>query len=55
MRPAAVAQAYWQIYQEPRDAWSFEREIRFQKMVKPCPRSSSTSILAAPTPIWRIW
>jgi NAD(P)-dependent dehydrogenase (short-subunit alcohol dehydrogenase family) len=28
MRPAAVADAYWQIYQEPRDAWSFEREIR---------------------------
>jgi NAD(P)-dependent dehydrogenase (short-subunit alcohol dehydrogenase family) len=28
MRPAAVAETYWQIYQEPRDAWSFEREIR---------------------------
>jgi NAD(P)-dependent dehydrogenase (short-subunit alcohol dehydrogenase family) len=28
MRPAAVAEAYWQLYQEPRDAWSFEREIR---------------------------
>jgi NAD(P)-dependent dehydrogenase (short-subunit alcohol dehydrogenase family) len=28
MRPAAVAEAYWQIYQEPSDAWSFEREIR---------------------------
>jgi len=28
MRPAAVAEAYWQIHQEPRDAWSFEREIR---------------------------
>ena len=28
MRPAAVAEAYWQIYHEPRDAWSFEREIR---------------------------
>jgi NAD(P)-dependent dehydrogenase (short-subunit alcohol dehydrogenase family) len=28
MRPQAVADAYWQIYQEPRDAWSFEREIR---------------------------
>jgi NAD(P)-dependent dehydrogenase (short-subunit alcohol dehydrogenase family) len=28
MRPEAVAEAYWQIYQEPRDAWSFEREIR---------------------------
>src|SRR5919108_481624 len=27
MRPASVAEAYWQIYQEPRDAWSFEREI----------------------------
>jgi NAD(P)-dependent dehydrogenase (short-subunit alcohol dehydrogenase family) len=28
MRPASVADAYWQLYQEPRDAWSFEREIR---------------------------
>jgi NAD(P)-dependent dehydrogenase (short-subunit alcohol dehydrogenase family) len=28
MRPASVAEAYWQIYREPRDAWSFEREIR---------------------------
>jgi NAD(P)-dependent dehydrogenase (short-subunit alcohol dehydrogenase family) len=28
MRPASVADAYWQIYQEPRDAWSFERTIR---------------------------
>jgi NAD(P)-dependent dehydrogenase (short-subunit alcohol dehydrogenase family) len=28
MRPEAVAEAYWQIYQEPRDAWSFERAIR---------------------------
>ena len=28
MRPEAVAEAYWQIYREPRDAWSFERAIR---------------------------
>ena len=28
MQPVSVAEAYWQIYQEPRDAWSFEREIR---------------------------
>ena len=28
MRPESVAEAYWQIYQEPHDAWSFEREIR---------------------------
>ena len=28
MRPVAVAEAYWQIYREPPDAWSFEREIR---------------------------
>src|SRR4030088_1364687 len=27
MRPASVAEAYWQIYQEPRDACSFERQI----------------------------
>jgi NAD(P)-dependent dehydrogenase (short-subunit alcohol dehydrogenase family) len=28
MRPASVAEAYWQIYKEPCDAWSSEREIR---------------------------
>jgi hypothetical protein len=28
MRPESIAEAYWQIYREPRDAWSFEREIR---------------------------
>ncbi len=28
MRPAAVADAYWQLYLQPRDAWSFEQEIR---------------------------
>jgi NAD(P)-dependent dehydrogenase (short-subunit alcohol dehydrogenase family) len=28
MRPEAVADAYWSLYQQPRDAWSFEMEIR---------------------------
>jgi NAD(P)-dependent dehydrogenase (short-subunit alcohol dehydrogenase family) len=28
MRPAAVAEAYWALYQQPRDAWTFEHEIR---------------------------
>ena len=28
MRPESVAQAYWQLYEQPRDAWSFEHEIR---------------------------
>ena len=28
MRPPAVAEAYWQLYQQPRDAWTFEHEIR---------------------------
>jgi NAD(P)-dependent dehydrogenase (short-subunit alcohol dehydrogenase family) len=28
MRPGAVAEAYWQLYQQPSDAWSFEHEIR---------------------------
>jgi NAD(P)-dependent dehydrogenase (short-subunit alcohol dehydrogenase family) len=28
MRPEAVAEAYWSLYQQPRDAWSFEMEIR---------------------------
>jgi NAD(P)-dependent dehydrogenase (short-subunit alcohol dehydrogenase family) len=28
MRPDSVAEAYWQLYQQPRDAWTFELEIR---------------------------
>jgi NAD(P)-dependent dehydrogenase (short-subunit alcohol dehydrogenase family) len=28
MRPEAVADAYWQLYMQPRDAWSSELEIR---------------------------
>jgi NAD(P)-dependent dehydrogenase (short-subunit alcohol dehydrogenase family) len=28
MSPAAVAEAYWQLYCQPRDAWTFEQEIR---------------------------
>jgi NAD(P)-dependent dehydrogenase (short-subunit alcohol dehydrogenase family) len=28
MRPEAVANAYWALYQQPRDAWSSEIEIR---------------------------
>lgn len=28
MRPAAVAEAYWMLFQQPQDAWTFEHEIR---------------------------
>ena len=28
MRPEAVAEAYWQLFRQPRDAWSSEQEIR---------------------------
>jgi NAD(P)-dependent dehydrogenase (short-subunit alcohol dehydrogenase family) len=28
MRPESVANAYWQLYEQPRDAWTFEHEIR---------------------------
>ncbi len=28
MRPEAVAEAYWALHQQPRDAWTFEQEIR---------------------------
>jgi NAD(P)-dependent dehydrogenase (short-subunit alcohol dehydrogenase family) len=28
MRPASVAEAYWQLYRQPKDAWTFEQEIR---------------------------
>jgi len=53
MRPESVAEAYWQIYQEP--VVRTRDPALCRKMVKPCPNSSFTSISAAPTPIWRIW
>ncbi len=28
MNPASVGETYWQLYQQPRDAWTFEQEIR---------------------------
>ena len=28
MRPEAVAESYWALYQQPADAWTFEQEIR---------------------------
>jgi NAD(P)-dependent dehydrogenase (short-subunit alcohol dehydrogenase family) len=28
MRPASVAEAYWQLYRQPPDAWTFEMDIR---------------------------
>lgn len=28
MNPASVAEAYWQLYRQPRDAWTFELDIR---------------------------
>ena len=28
MRPEAVAETYWHLYRQPRDAWTFELEIR---------------------------
>ena len=28
MDPASVAETYWQLYRQPRDAWTFETEIR---------------------------
>jgi hypothetical protein len=28
MSPAAIAEAYWQLYRQPPDAWTFEQEIR---------------------------
>jgi NAD(P)-dependent dehydrogenase (short-subunit alcohol dehydrogenase family) len=28
MTPASVAETYWQLYRQPRDAWTFEQEIR---------------------------
>jgi NAD(P)-dependent dehydrogenase (short-subunit alcohol dehydrogenase family) len=28
LEPASVAETYWQLYRQPRDAWTFETEIR---------------------------
>lgn len=28
MQPSSVAETYWQLYQQPRDAWTFELDIR---------------------------
>ena len=28
MQPESVAEAYWQLYRQPRDAWTFEMDIR---------------------------
>ena len=28
MQPDSVADAYWQLYRQPRDAWTFEMDIR---------------------------
>jgi NAD(P)-dependent dehydrogenase (short-subunit alcohol dehydrogenase family) len=28
MRPSSVAEAFWALYQQPRDAWTFEMDIR---------------------------
>ena len=28
MTPASVAETYWQLYKQPRDAWTIEQEIR---------------------------
>jgi NAD(P)-dependent dehydrogenase (short-subunit alcohol dehydrogenase family) len=53
MRPVAVAEAYWQLYQQPRNAWTFEQEIRpfGEKMVSVWSRWNFISTSAAPTPI----
>jgi len=28
MHPASIAEAYWQLYRQPRDAWTFELDVR---------------------------
>ena len=28
MNPASIAEAYWQLYRQPRDAWTFELDLR---------------------------
>jgi NAD(P)-dependent dehydrogenase (short-subunit alcohol dehydrogenase family) len=33
MNPASVAEAYWQLYRQPRDAWTFELDVRPYKEI----------------------
>ena len=33
MNPASIAEAYWQLYRQPRDAWTFELDLRPYKEV----------------------
>jgi NAD(P)-dependent dehydrogenase (short-subunit alcohol dehydrogenase family) len=33
MNPASIAEAYWQLYRQPRDAWTFELDVRPYKEV----------------------
>jgi len=28
LHPASIAEAYWQLYRQPRDAWTFELDVR---------------------------
>ena len=28
MNPASIAETYWQLYRQPRDAWTFELDLR---------------------------
>jgi NADP-dependent 3-hydroxy acid dehydrogenase YdfG len=28
MNPASIAETYWQLYRQPRDAWTFELDVR---------------------------
>ena len=28
MKPASIAETYWQLYRQPRDAWTFELDLR---------------------------
>jgi NAD(P)-dependent dehydrogenase (short-subunit alcohol dehydrogenase family) len=33
MNPASIAETYWQLYRQPRDAWTFELDVRPYKEV----------------------
>jgi hypothetical protein len=50
MPPASVAEAYWQLYQQPRSAWVFEQEIRpfGEKMVRSVSAGDGTAARLAP-------
>ena len=53
MNPESVADAYWYLHSQSRDAWTFELDLRPYAETLVMTQWNSCSISAAPTPISR--